>query len=126
MLILFGGGDGGGFYVGPDGKVHTIPPFDPEAKALLVGVNQFLQAVRLIPGLKIGEELQHVVSTSLSNALSRIGKTAGGVIIDGSPLVFIGDDGGYCGTIAPHQLLPRPFPPPPPAFAASRFAAIAR
>ena len=34
VLILFGGGDGGGIWIGPDG-VHPIPPFGPDVAAAL-------------------------------------------------------------------------------------------
>jgi hypothetical protein len=106
MLILFGGGDGGGIYVGADGKVHRIPPWSPETMAELRAANRLVQAGRLqrdAANAHLGELVQGL----LAKALPTIGK---GIVADGSSFAFLEDDGGFCGTIGPkHPPIPHGF-----------------
>jgi hypothetical protein len=48
-MIFVGGTDGPGWYIGPDGKIHRIPGWNPEA---MVDVNLAISALRDIARMK--------------------------------------------------------------------------
>lgn len=48
-VILFGGGDGGGLIIGPNG-VRPIPPFDPVLLKQIKAISQLTQAIQLADG----------------------------------------------------------------------------
>jgi hypothetical protein len=112
MLVLFGGGDGGGFYVGPDGKFHKIPPYSPDVGAKLKATNHLLQATRLarLPHAELVGHAQNLFAAAAPEAAKGV------IIVDGSPVVYLDVDGGFtCGSTGPHLHLkdPHPFPFPP-------------
>ena len=57
MLILFGGGDGGGIYIGADGKIHRIPPWNPDVMKELKAANAVLSAAEGLHDKAVAKEL---------------------------------------------------------------------
>jgi hypothetical protein len=66
-VILFGGGDGGGIIIGPDG-VRPIPPWDPALRRQLRSISALLQAAQGLPDAEVRGELGELVNrlTNLS------------------------------------------------------------
>jgi len=114
MLVLFGGGDGGGFYIGADGKLHRIPPYSPDVAAKLRATNHILQAGRLartIPQTEVVKHAQNLFGAAGADLAKGL------VITEGSPVIYLDvDDGFVCGSTGPHLHLkePHPFPIPGP------------
>ena len=54
LMIIGGGTDGGGWYIGPDGKIHKIPGWNPD------GFRDFQAAVGVI------REAAQIKSTAIS------------------------------------------------------------
>lgn len=105
MIILFGGGDGGGFNI-HDGHVDPIPPFGPEVLQHLRTIDQSLRSSTFgTPG--VAEE-----SKVFAGSIAK--RVAGLVIVHGAPakeFVFLDADGGFiCGNGGQHviTLPPRP------------------
>src|SRR4030095_1885465 len=110
MLILFGGGDGGGFWIGPDGKLHRIPPYDPGLTAELKAANYLLKASTRITDEKRGREVLSIAEALTTSAVPHIGKAAGGAAQGSSSVAFLdGDDGFVCGSTGKHPI-PVPVP----------------
>lgn len=111
MVVLFGGGDGGGFYIGPDGKIHRIPPWTPDSMAHLKAANSLLQAARLSEDISAKE-----ISTMAQKLISKAVQTTlkGVVITDATPIAFMDVDGGFvCGSTGkPRFTFPVPSPRP--------------
>jgi hypothetical protein len=109
MMVLFGGGDGGGFWVGADGKVHKIPPWTPDNMALLRASAAILKAGLHVSGhASLANELSAVAEKVTSSVIPVLAK--GAELGAGAQVAFIdGDDGFTCGSTGKH-----PFPIPVP------------
>lgn len=102
MLILFGGGDGGGIFIGPDGKPHRIPPWNPDLLAFLNAANYLLKAKT--------PETQVFAEKLTTTALPRITEKMDPMIKGAKTVAFLdGDDGFTCGSTGKK---PFPFPIP--------------
>lgn len=108
-VILFGGGDGGGIVIGPDG-VQPIPPFDPSLVKQLRAINQLAWAMRTAKSserslIKYTGKLTGVVLKQIERIVGEIDAENG--------LVFQSDDGGFtCGSTGKPPI-PFPFPVDP-------------
>lgn len=107
MLVLFGGGDGGGIYIGPDGKIHRIGPWSPDAMAELRAANRLVQAARLsraVPAAEVNALAQRLVAKALPEVAKGLATAEGG------GFAFLEEDGGFCGTVVPgHPPIPHAF-----------------
>ena len=107
MLILFGGGDGGGIYVGPDGKVHRIPPWNPEIQVQLKAVSA-LAALEVVHDSGLAKEAAAFAERLSTKVIPQITKSAGAVQVGDTSIAFVdGDDGFVCGSTGK-----RPIPVP--------------
>jgi len=76
VVVLFGGGDGGGFII-LNGKIYRIPPYNPEttvgqAQAVLNAVNSLVQAASVNKGLS--HELTATAQKLSGEAVAQITK----------------------------------------------------
>lgn len=106
--ILFGGGDGGGIIIGPNG-IRRIPPFDPPIQRQLKALNGMIRVSGIDRALD--RELDQVTLKLTQNVLSSLEKTTGPVS-NQNPVVFVdADDGFVCGSTGkppipfPHRLM---------------------
>lgn len=107
MLVLFGGGDGGGFYVGADGKIHRIPPWNPEITAQLKAVSA-LAGVSTLHDAALTKEVGTLAERLSTKVIPQVTKTVGTQIGDTS-IAFVDAEGGFiCGSTGKH---PIPIPP---------------
>lgn len=107
-VILFGGGDGGGLIIGPNG-VRPIPPFDPGLRRQLKALGALTQALRFGAGTDARELV--TLTTKLSNHVVGAIEGVVGQLDAAGSLVYQDDDGGFsCGSTG---LPPIPFPWPP-------------
>lgn len=107
-VILFGGGDGGGLIIGPNG-IRPIPPFDPGLLKQIKAVSYLTQALQT-GSSSAGRDVA-ALTTKLANVV--IGEIEGvvGTLDKDGALVYQDDDGGFtCGSTGKP---PIPFPWPP-------------
>ena len=108
-LILFGGGDGGGFIIGPNG-VKPIPPFDPALMLQFRSISMLLRAERQLANADIQPQLASAINTVTNLLVSQVEDTVGD-IDEEAGIVFQDADGGFtCGSTGKP---PIPFPWPP-------------
>src|SRR5258708_40329193 len=108
MMVLFGGGDGGGFWIGADGKVHKIPPWTPDTMAVLRASAAILKASSHVSGSSLTHELTAVAEKLTASVIPGLAK--GAELGAGGQVVFLdGDDGFTCGTTGKHPI-PVPVP----------------
>lgn len=93
VVILFGGGDGGGLKVGPDG-VKRIPPFNPELAAA-------------IGHLSFAAEKHGELRKTADEAMNLLAQQIGMVEMP-APIVYVGDDAPWCGTSSDGKFHPHP------------------
>lgn len=104
-MILFGGGDGGGIIIGPDG-IKPIPPWNPDmarglrAIASLTQMSRRSAVGRVAAG--VAEELATMIVPQLVRHVEGLG--------DSGSVLYIGFDGDFfCGSTGKKPLpLPRP------------------
>jgi hypothetical protein len=78
IVVLFGGGDAGGFII-LNGKIHRIPPYNPEtaigrAQAVLTAVNSLSQAASVKK--ELSSELNATALKLANEAIGQITKSA--------------------------------------------------
>jgi hypothetical protein len=78
IVVLFGGGDAGGFII-LNGKIHRIPPYNPEtaigrAQAVLTAANALSQAAGV--NKEISSELNATALKLANEAIGQITKSA--------------------------------------------------
>lgn len=96
QVILFGGGDAGGFIIGPNG-VRPIPPFDPSIRLQLRGLSALLSGITSIPE-KPQREMGKLVN-KVSNLIVEQVEAVVGQLDEKSSLVYQDADGGFtCGS----------------------------
>ena len=102
-VILFGGGDGGGIIIGPDG-IKPIPPWTPRVQRQLRAVSALAHVAKDKPA---GVAVNPFLTKLTASALKPVSKTVGA---GEHSVVFLDDDGGgfTCGT--PPKKPPIPFP----------------
>lgn len=111
-VILFGGGDGGGFII-TAGGLKPIPPLEPRVQQLLRGVAALAGALPALRGAGLAEAAEGLMGRALAVAGKGVeGLT--GALESGSTVSFLGsprgfEDGFVCGT--PWK---RPLPVPGP------------
>jgi hypothetical protein len=107
-VILFGGGDGGGLIIGPNG-VRPIPPFDPFLRLQLRGLSALLQGTTGMPERLQGEMAS--LTTRVSNlVVEQVEGVVGKLDADNS-LIYQDADGGFtCGSTG-RPPIPIPWPP---------------
>ena len=104
MLILFGGGDGGGIHVGPDGKVHRIPPWSPDVQVQLKAVSA-LVALEGVHDTGLGKEATALAERLSTKVIPQITKNVGASQLGDSSIAFVdGDDGFVCGSTGKHPI----------------------
>ena len=127
MFVLFGGGDAGGIYIGTDGKVHRIPPWNPEILVQLRAVKSLTAAVTQIHDTGLAKEVSTLSERLSKNVIPQAAKVAGVSLGAADAVAFFDPDGGFtCGTTGAH---PIPFPGPHisvPGFTPVTEGAIAR
>jgi hypothetical protein len=107
-VILFGGGDGGGIRITPNG-IEPIPPFDPAIRHQLRALNGLARAGRLLSAEESDRILGGVV-TKLSNAvISQLEAVVGELDADNGVIYQDADGGFTCGSTGKP---PIPFPWP--------------
>jgi hypothetical protein len=110
MMVLFGGGDGGGFWIGPDGKIHRIPPWNPELLRQLRAAKAVLSAADGLGEKGLGRELLGIGERLTTTAIPEVVKVAGQAGAEEGPVVFMdAEDGFVCGSTGKR---PIPFPVP--------------
>ena len=108
MLILFGGGDGGGIYVGADGKIHRIPPYSPDTLLELRAVSALVNVATLHDGA-VTKEASALAERLSTKVIPQLARTAGATQLGENSIAFVDDDGGFvCGSTGKHPL---PIPP---------------
>jgi hypothetical protein len=110
MLILFGGGDGGGFWVGADGKLHHIGPYGPDILRQLKAVSALVNVTAHHDGA-ITKEAGALAERLSTTVIPEVTKVAGATQLGDNSIAFIdGDDGFVCGSTGkrpipiPHHL----------------------
>ncbi|HZI55271.1 MAG TPA: hypothetical protein VFF39_00780 [Verrucomicrobiae bacterium] len=78
IVVLFGGGDAGGFVI-INGKLHRIPPYNPEtaigrAQAVLNAANALSQAASV--NRELSSELNATATKLAQEAIGQITKSA--------------------------------------------------
>lgn len=106
-LILFGGGDGGGIYIGADGKLHRIPPMDPTLIAELSAIAQLVKVSGMVG--KQGSEVTAVTERIASSVIPQVLKGAGVQGGANTSVSFVSDyDDFVCGSTG--KIIPVPIP----------------
>ncbi len=104
MLILFGGGDGGGFYVGADGKIHRIPPWTPDVQVQLKAVSA-LVALDGVHETGLAKEATALAERLSTKVIPQITKTVGAPQLGDTSIAFVdGDEGFVCGSTGKHPI----------------------
>jgi hypothetical protein len=110
MFVLFGGGDAGGIYIGTDGKVHRIPPWNPEVLTQLKAVKSLAAVVSTIHDQNLVKEVSTLTERLSESVVTQTAKIAGVQLNASDSVAFFDSDGGFtCGTTGKH---PVPFPGP--------------
>lgn len=119
-IILFGGGDGGGFIITANG-VRRIPPFDPALAAQLRGISLLVNAVTRLPDKRAQGELRDIATKASNFAVEQIEGIFGPLEAD-STIVYEDSGGGFtCGSTGKPPI-PIPFPRYLPPVASEMFA----
>jgi len=106
-VILFGGGDGGGIRIGPNG-IEPIPPWDPSLRLQLRALNDLVRASAMMPEKLSQRLLGGVIGKLTGSVLTQVEQIAGEIDADAG-FVYQSDDGGFtCGSTGK----PIPFPWP--------------
>ncbi len=110
MLILLGGGDGGGFWVGADGKIHRIPPYGPDILRELRAVSALVGVAALHDGA-ITNEAGALAERLSTTVIPEVTKLAGATHLGDNSIAFVdGDDGFVCGSTGKRPIpIPRHF-----------------
>jgi len=96
QLILFGGGDAGGLFIGPKG-VRPIPPFDPNIRLQLRGLSALLNGSEPMPK-KTAREMATLIN-KLSNLIFAQVEGIIGPLEGDTSLIYQDEEGGfYCGS----------------------------
>jgi hypothetical protein len=106
-VILFGGGDGGGIIIGPEG-IKPIPPWTPRLQRQLRAVSALAQVAKdKTAGVVVSRELAPLLTKLTADAMKQVAAIAGK---GEHSVVYVDDDGGgfTCGT--PPTKPPIPFP----------------
>jgi hypothetical protein len=108
-VILFGGGDGGGFIITENG-VRPIPPFDPLVLRTLKSTAGLVTAASIARGDKASGKLAKAAANLANIAVEQVENVVGP--LEGPySLVFQDDDGGFtCGSTGKPPV-PLPWPP---------------
>jgi hypothetical protein len=83
-LLFIGGGfgtDAGGWYIGPDGKIHRIPGWNPEQ---MIDVAHALQGLREISQIKA----PGVAERAVASVMELVKKELGAHLKEGDVLVL--------------------------------------
>jgi hypothetical protein len=108
QLILFGGGDAGGLFIGPKG-VRPIPPLDLNIRLQLRGLSALLKGSE--PMQKKSSQEMATLMNKLSNLIFTQVEGIIGPLEGDHSLIYQDDEGGfYCGSTGKPPL---PFPWPP-------------
>ena len=108
MLILFGGGDGGGFEIGTDGKIHRIPPWNPEVMQQLKAVSALAGLATIHDGV-LTKEAGAFAERLSTKVIPQVTKTIGTTPTGDTSVAFVDAEGGFvCGSTGKH---PIPIPP---------------
>lgn len=108
QVILFGGGDGGGLIIGPNG-VRPIPPFDPSIRLQLRGLSALLAGITRVPE-KPQREMGKLVNRVSNLVIEQVEAVVGRLEGDNS-LIYQDEDGGFtCGSTGKPPI-PIPWPP---------------
>jgi hypothetical protein len=109
QVILFGGGDGGGFYIDANGRLHKIPPYDPSAVALVRSFGYLVRAESLARGATAKKEVSALADAVQGAVYAHIEKSVGSGAAQGT-IVSVSDEGdGFCGTpTGRHHIGPQP------------------
>jgi hypothetical protein len=103
-VILFGGGDGGGLVIGPNG-IKRIPPWNPDLAQGLKAVAALVQTSQRSSFGKSARQLAEQLCEQIVPAIVKGAEQSGG---DASVLYAGYDDGFRCGSTGK-----KPIPLPP-------------
>lgn len=107
-VILFGGGDGGGIIIGPDG-VRPIPPFDPGILLQFKAVAHLTRAQPLL-SRELQRQLAPLLNKTANLLVGQVERLAGPLDAEAG-IVFQDADGGFtCGSTGKPPI-PLPWPP---------------
>ena len=96
QLILFGGGDGGGLFIGAHG-VRPIPPFNPDVRLQLRGLSALLNGSGGTPQESLSE--MGTLSNRISNLIFAEVEGVVGPLEGEHSLIYQSEQGGfYCGS----------------------------
>lgn len=97
QVILFGGGDAGGFIITEHG-IRPIPPFDPGILLNLKAANAMVQAIAATREAGLRTKVSKAAGSLCNLAIEQI-EEAVGPLEGENALVFQDDDGGFsCGS----------------------------
>jgi hypothetical protein len=113
QVILFGGGDGGGILIGPNG-VRPIPPFDPRVLRQLRAISALAGAAHELHAKDpVRRQLGPLVNKLTNLAVGQV-EASVGALDNQHSLIYQDEDGGFtCGSTGKP---PIPFPWPPTRF----------
>lgn len=107
MIVLFGGGDGGGFIITANG-IRKIPPYDPPILHALKAARHLAEAASR---KGTAGDLAGIATRVASGALEQVQKSTGVSFDRAGEIVFLDTDGGMgCGTMGKTVVIPFPFP----------------
>lgn len=108
MFILFGGGDGGGIWVDANGKIHPIPPWNPDTMLQLKAVSA-LTGVATINDAGLTKEAGALAERLSTKVIPQLAKSAGATQLGDNSIAFVDEDGGFvCGSTGKHPIpIPR-------------------
>jgi hypothetical protein len=107
QVILFGGGDAGGFYIDPNGHIHRIPPYTPYLVSLVRSFGALVQAEHRARG-EDKAELATLADSMQTALVAHVERTAGPVAAQAGIVSYDPEDGFVCGN-GPHRF-PIPHP----------------
>ena len=106
IIILFGGGDAGGWIIGPDG-IEPIPPFDPGVIVEIGAISRLATIGPVLVRMGLEDQIAPTLDRLLSKNLDEVFKAAGG---DVAGMAFFDADGGFfCGSTG-RKPIPLPWP----------------
>src|SRR5262245_36350774 len=120
MFVLFGGGDAGGIFTGTDGKVHRVPPWNPEIVSQLKAVKSLTLAASQIRDTELAKQVATLSERLCEHVVPQAVKIANVTFTGTDTVAFFDPDGGFvCGTTGK-----KPFPVPGPHISVLGFSPI--
>ena len=99
MILIFGGGDGGGLWIHPNGTIERIPPFGPAESGLFRSVGKLAAASDAIGDPAVRDQVISASTAIARQVGSLLTEHFGEAATGDSSIVFLdGEDGFICGS----------------------------